>query len=475
MNKTVALKLIAFSRTPFGQRILYKVKNDYPSLWANSFTNIRQKVVFSLQGNTSVMEADPAIRKATCTWENFHESLNKKNSQSACRKSRGIQIFTPDFPLGIHTITELAVAQAAWLSDFVNTKVLRAPYKIPERNLSISNLHFEDNPRESNGASIFHLGNNTHSTLILHELILSNSDQSIVILHDLNLISLFDSYGNFKGIPNLIWKLAEEKYGSFGVINLRKVVSGEQIPLDIRGLIFGVYLELICKLSNNVICHDASKLTLNALPNEISSKLTIMELPTRYVQTFVEEDSKMVETTYKNLIIISGTNSSGKNIFIVLKALLLCLADIPSIRIRVIGSIRLSVERAMLENLEFRELISVTEYFNAEKNSDWISLHQKNALGIRLNVGLNGESSGLIRDYLMFGMKVISDESTASLQKHPKFFHISKDCSADSLAKMIVKALKREESEKEESDKSDSHVSYLDFLRSIIEEDFQIL
>ena len=75
--------------------------------------------------------------------------------------------------------------------------------------------------------------------------------------------------------------------------------------------------------------------------------------------------------------------------------------------------------------------------------SEWSYFLRPSSLGIRLGVGFNGESSGIVRDFLTAGMSVITNEKIEKLSSYSKYFHVSDDVDARQITNSVQSALIR--------------------------------
>jgi hypothetical protein len=307
---------------------------------------------------------------------------------------------------------------------------------------SASKVHNFDSAPYSHGVSIFHLGNNSNSVSVLAELFATTDPKNnIVILHDLNLTDLFESFASQKSISSFTWRTVEENLGAYGVLNYHKLKSGKELLVKERTEIYELFLSLIKKRSYKQITHCTNLELLNALGVNQEQSMIRIDLPLQYVRASKSMDTNLEMGPARPMIILSGHYSNLKKMDIIISALPLVLAEVPNLRIQVVGGVSLAFRDILRKKKELRVLKKQTEYVQAESQNDWESCHSKGSLGIRLNVGINGESSGLVRDYLMYGMKVISDESSLDLQNNPNFTKVSSQIEYSELSKCIIQAL----------------------------------
>ena len=111
------------------------------------------------------------------------------------------------------------------------------------------------------------------------------------------------------------------------------------------------------------------------------------------------------------------------------------------IRCVVIGSVSETV-RNIIDDLNLKSTLKrKIKFIEHSDNEAWEKNHKSGNLGIRLGVGSNGECSGLVRDYVSFGMKVITDESTPDLAKIKNVRIVKDEITPDALAESIIELL----------------------------------
>jgi hypothetical protein len=126
-------------------------------------------------------------------------------------------------------------------------------------------------------------------------------------------------------------------------------------------------------------------------------------------------------------MIVSGSASYSKETKTTALLLIELASIIDELRIDVVGSICIAMERELSVLLLSRDTLRKFRLHPNVSEEKWNELHVAADCGIRLGVGNHGEASGVVRDYLFFGMKVISDELSPSLFDNPNYFYFNKE------------------------------------------------
>lgn len=439
MRSYLAKKLINFSGTLKGQKTIFLMQKMPFELWAKSRI-VRQRIAFLASHNNQVVEIEKKI-----SWSDYLESIRISNSHrvSASNSRLRIVIYSPDAIHGMHTISQLALYQKNILKDnFATFSCLfrRSDTSIYEAQFDQCTTESKPNFNLNQNIQIFHLGNSSSSILSLEYLFSSNCENSIIVLHDLWLGDLFESYGHWIGIPTLTSLLVEAELGDWGVINLEKMRSGDEILENVRTKIHSVLLNIVLQHCAKAISHSSSPMTQISLNTKFPEKFCFVDMPKNFFSETALLSKKIDEDIYT--IIITGHGSYTKNLRLILVALVVVQNSLINIKIKVGGDLVREVRQIISEDPYLKILSRVILYKQSLNQQEWQEFHTIGAVGIRINVGKNGESSGLIRDYLWFGMKVVGDEDVEELRADPNYYLLDKHLDATNLSKTILHALK---------------------------------
>jgi len=427
--------IIFFVKTALGQSIVYHLRTKTPGFWDRT-KRLRSWLL-------AVSEIKSSFESYSQTPKTPEVNSHSKRTFSGKLSDIGVTIYSPDMVNGFHTITELARFQASNLrkffpvTSFLDNQNPNSKY-IMSFDTKLMTLNFE-NPI-SFGVGVYHLGNNPQSVKTLYRFFQSHKSTTVVVLHDIFLLDLFQAYYLYIGKPELFKVKVVSRLGAAGPIELLKLQKGEGITLETKRNLSSVFLEEIGSHAKIIISHSSDHLFPLIEESRLQDKNVVLALPSAYL---MEQTSNLITTkkSKPTRIMVSGHASLTKEFHTLLEALEIVKGEIPGIDIVSAGTVGRQLEDAIRREPNF---LGLGIKFGSKKElSDigWRKFHQSGSIGIRLGVGENGESSGLIRDYLYFGMKVISDENTQSLLNHSDYFSVSKSADKFEISTAILNAM----------------------------------
>ena len=309
---------------------------------------------------------------------------------------------------------ELEVIDSDWVKEFAETK---NPNLIPQVSLDPN--------------SIVHIGNNPHSLPLLIAL-RNSSDHICVILHDLWIFDLLTYLEPIQGQEKLPSRIIFNALHAEGLRSLAALVSGGEISSRERGRLLGSLLNWALPANSHVIHHGSDETSAVALAEVHCHECAHVWLPDSYSG----ELTPIAGMSRHWDVVVSGTGSYGKRPQLMNEAIGELLTRKP-LRIAIGGTI--SGNFAELAGTVQSSGGSISMY-PLLGSRDWDILHSQSRVGIRIGVGTLGESSGLLRDYLAYGMFVVTDDS-APISDHPRVIRVESGCDAPTLARGIVDAL----------------------------------
>jgi hypothetical protein len=368
--------------------------------------------------------------------EHFHRILElingPKNSEkitSIKASSQKLRIFSPDTPGDFHTISKLANYQKNLIKNNIPTRTILATEKITKEKIAL----FDDflvssrigEPTEE--IHFYHLGNNPASAILLTNILNLKPSKLIIELHDLWIYDLLNRFGELHGFPGFGDELVTDSLGAHGLLILNSIVKGKNDKYTElqRMEITSIFLSALSGIDAVYISHGTNAKLEDYLRTMRSMDLTKLELPINYVS----DDEIQVKLSRSTKIIVSGSRSYSKEVKLTVLVLTTLAEMIPDLKIDLVGSICTDIEKELSELVLAK---SVRRKFISHpdvSNEKWEELHKHADCGIRLGVGKNGEASGVVRDYLFFGLKVISDELTTSLSTYPQYFYFNNEVS----------------------------------------------
>lgn len=264
--------------------------------------------------------------------------------------------------------------------------------------------------------SVVHLGNNFESLPLLMA-VRESKYPCVIIAHDAWLFDLMSALALTQERANSIISQFWADTGASGPRFLMHRRRRAIIDSATRDAMFGHVMNLLFDKEKSIIIHRAD---LN-IPG-----CSYAPLPYAY-HDFLENPSFSVNKRYD--VIVSGHYSAMKNTDMMAEAISLLLRS-TELKFAIGGSIAAAFQDP---NIQSRNL----NLFSDLNDKQWQELHQSARLGIRLGIGLNGECSGSLRDYLALGLRAISDDPGDSIAKSCALSVVSNQITSHELAAVI--------------------------------------
>ena len=354
-----------------------------------------------------------------------------------------IQIFAPELRGSFHTITALALYQKRFLSKTYPVVTLLGQSSPTKFRRQFDVLLQEEIVVNSYGISIYHVGNNPASVTILKHFLLNETNKKIVYLHDLNLLDLAYAYCVSTNLDHTLFEYLQNKLGVYGSIAIHKKMNEIELTKRETITLAGIILEDILDHADLVISHQNVKSYLDLSHPQFEEKSHVLNLPLGY---FLETETQPEVYRLKNKIVISGHASGSKQLDKILSAINYSMSYNSDVTCLVVGSMCQSVKELQREVTESKFAMKFDFIPNAD-DKEWEELHRSCAVGVRLGVGANGESSGLVRDYLYFGLNVITDETSEIMRTQDRVTIVDPQIDALELGKLILEILETGEKE----------------------------
>lgn len=428
MKKSLRRILLGLYATRLGQFVVRKCRKSPSGIW-NRTRELR--IWLFRDNNPPRNQESPGSPNRREHFEAILEILSKpikmEKMASSSHPLQKIQIFSPDTPGNLHTISSLARYQNSLIKDIVPTRSFLATKSIDKKKIGLFDEFILSSKSNSfdGEINIYHLGNNYNSAMLLQHILSSNSPRIIIELHDLWIYDLLNDFGTLHGFENFGEELVRDALGAFGVVVLHCITRGkkdcytEQQKMEVASIL----LNVLSKIDAIYITHGVNVEFEDYLRKFGSIRIIKLELPVHYIgaknaQSLVGPSRKMI---------VSGSASYSKETKTTALLLIELASIIDELRIDVVGSICIAMERELSVLLLSRDTLRKFRLHPNVSEEKWNELHVAADCGIRLGVGNHGEASGVVRDYLFFGMKVISDELSPSLFDNPNYFYFNKE------------------------------------------------
>lgn len=428
-----------FAATKYGQNLIYYFRNRHPKLW-NSIRPIRSRFMLLAKSENAKI----SIPLQVTSLRNPLENPGQNNSSRIILNvdANSIAVYAGSFGFNYHTISQLAEFQILTLRKYIPTIGYLGGFTNQNSNYSAFDKTLDNrnvNSCRTNKIGIYHIGNNHQSALILHAMITSSETKRVVILHDLYLADLFWSFGKLYEESDYANSIIQNKLGVYGVKALTDLRSGERFSYELIIEISKIFLEIIAENCESIIIHSNSKVSRDI--QETFKSIKYLPLP---LYGNIRTPSRISNDKKTLRIVISGHDSYIKSLNTIIEACLYLVEHEVIIELHCAGTISRRVLEMMKSVSKFNVLLKVSKFVGELDSDEWAKFHMSSSIGIRLGVGNNGESSGLIRDYLNFGMKVISDEDNIYLKQLQNYHFINSDPSVEELAKKILDVANQE-------------------------------
>ncbi len=392
------------------------------------------------------------------------ELFERKNPFAYDVLHNQVQIFTPNIQNGFHNIHQLAVYQKQILENW-NKKYQVILLTPSGKSFADEKEHLDSITKSYSHLQIYHIGNNAQSAAILEKALEGSNTRKIAVLHDLFLLDLLHSYGDQE--PNFMAKFAlkiEKQYGMFGTLALGRFNQGNGISQLAKITLGQFALTELAPFFDVILFHSYKSDYLTNLPVSIREKFQYIPLPIKYA----EIPFKSARSKKGQIIVISGMDSRSKKIKTQILGILLAMSRDSRISCVVIGSVSQSVKMIIDEMDVKSDEKRKFKFIQRRDDETWRKTHESATLAIRLGVGGNGECSGLIRDYIGFGINVVTDEATPDLRKMKNMKIVEDDINPSELAEIIIQFLSEKHKIDNKAGVKSSEVKYVKQLKSVL-------
>lgn len=423
---------IKFMHTHLGNYCIYKLRSSPFDLWEKT-KRIRKTLVSWNEGPVPIREGNfPTKEMGSRPRDKLYQVSAVQRYEHV--NSNRVQIIAPEVRGAFHTVTALALYQKQILSSNFPVLSLLSPHTLsPFR----SDFDILLNPlvRENSiDISIYHLGNHPSSVPVLQHFLLNSSERKILLLHDLNLVDLAIAYCSHEYSDHTFFEYIQNQLGAYGSVAIGKKLSGlEILTSETKSLAKAVVNELFSH-ANAILTHTSLEEYFGDLPAETLEKTHLLDLPIGYFPKGAEQPPT---SKNPNKVIISGHSNPAKSSHKIILAINEAMIMNPKITCLVLGGIVADVKKILRESVKGPSLKNNFEFIDLVDDQSWEALHRSAALGIRLGVGANGESSGLIRDYIYFDLDVITDEKSRIMKDNPKVTVVNSSIEISELAILI--------------------------------------
>lgn len=425
--RRIVLKVYA---TRIGQNIVRISRKSPSGIWGRTrslriwlFRDTKAPLNEALQGIANRREQFHRIL------EQFNKPKNNEKITSTEANSQKLRIFSPDTPGDFHTISKLANYQKNLIKGILPMRSTLATKKITKEKIAL----FDDflisskisEPTEE--IHLYHLGNNPASAILLMNILNSKPSKLIIELHDLWIYDLLNEFGELQGFHGFGEELIADSLGAHGLLILNSIVKGKNdryTELQ-RMEITSIFLSTLRTIDATYISHGTNTKLESYLRTKGFIDLVKLELPINYVNG----GNIQVKLGRSTKIIVSGSRSYSKDATFTALVLTTLAEMIPDLKIDLVGSICADIEKELNELALAKSVRRKFRFHPDVSNKKWEELHKTADCGIRLGVGKNGEASGVVRDYLFFELKVVSDELSPSLSSYPQYFYFNNEIS----------------------------------------------
>ncbi len=358
-----------------------------------------------------------------------------------------LRLVTGDLPFAGHTIAHLC--QRVSLQDPQIMCDVEPPMAL--RRTPGSAAHVRDlAPRD-----VVHLGNNPYSVPLVLALQRSPSAPSVV-LHDLWLFDLVEAWGAVQGVSSHALRLLTARNGVRAGRRALEFRSGHSVPLEEITPLAATLLAEVLPPGTRVLVHRDSPFVRDVLGMTPLGATAHAPLPLYYAG----EEPPLPRRPARWDIVVSGTGSFARRMPVVIEAL-----D----RVSRVRSIRVAIAGGMVREAAGLNVArgSTVDLIPQLDDSAWAELHRDASVGVRLGVGHLGEGSGLVRDYLAFGLTVVTDDAEPPVCEHESVIVVPSNADAAVVADAVLRALEAPEPHPTREDPT-SLAAYAKSLRALV-------
>lgn len=353
-----------------------------------------------------------------------------------------VRVLSPYSTKGQHNILNLARYYMDFFSNSIPSVLLVSPQTNSLDTLNGFESSFNklgDNYKKASRTSVYHIGNNSESSLLLDDFFL-NEGHKVVVLHDLWLFDLFQHLGPIVGRNSLGFEMIQNSLGIFGTKGISEILAGNSFEENLRLDIGKIFLYPILTRADLVLVHTNHNLFADWIMKNFSEKIVQVPLPFGYPRGDIGNMSKVgaVDT-----VLISGKISGSTNLQFYIDLIISSLSISQIKRVIIFGEIVESLGTSSLKKIAKKKNVSTKSIslFRELSDSQWDELLNSSVIGVRLGVGLNGENSGIVRDFLGSGLKVVTDEKLESFNSYPELYIVKVGSNSHEIMNVIKKAV----------------------------------
>lgn len=351
--------------------------------------------------------------------------MDREDGISVIERPVPLTLLTGDLPFAGHTITRLC-QRVALHDPYISCDIEPAMNlrRTPEGAAC---------PRDLTPHDIVHLGNNPHSVPLVIALQRSRSAPTVV-LHDLWLFDLVEACGVVQGVSNHALRVLTTRHGVRAGRRAQEFRSGLPVPREDLAPLASTLLAEVLPSHARVLVHRDSDFVRDVLAMTALGATAHAPLPLYYAGSNPPPPRRPARWD----AVVSGTGSFARRMPVVIEALN---------RLSGCRPIRLAIAGGMTREAGGLTVApgSTVDLLPHVDDAAWADLHRDTRVGIRLGVGHLGEGSGLVRDYLAFGMTVVTDDAEPPVSNHGGVIVVPSDADAAVVADAVLRALATQE------------------------------
>lgn len=362
-------------------------------------------------------------------------------------RSVPLTLVTGDLPFAGHTITRLC--QRVAMHDPHVTHHIE-PYMELSRSTRTT-----ARPRELAPLDVVHLGNNPHSVPLVLALRASHFPPTVA-LHDLWLFDLVEAWGVVQGVSSNALRVLTTHHGVRGGRRALEFLSGHPVPPAEITPLAATLLAEVLPPETRVLVHRDSPFVRNVLAMTPLGAKAVARLPLYYAG----EEPPLPTRPARWDVVVSGTGSFARRTPVVIDALN---------RIRERRAIHVAIAGGMVQRTIGLALApgSSVDFLPDLDDPAWADVHRDARVGIRLGVGHLGEGSGLVRDYLAFGLTVVTDDAEPPVSDQGAVIVVPAEADGAAVADAVLRALAAQEPQPTREDPT-SLAAYARSLRDLV-------
>jgi hypothetical protein len=364
------------------------------------------------------------------------------NFQGEASSRRVVRILSPNSISGDHNIRNLAQFYTEIVSK-TNPAVLLVYPPIDKPNTTNGAESFfhqlSDNYKNLSRSSIYHLGNNPDSAVLLNDFFM-NEGHKVVVLHDLWLFDLYQHLGSFFERGGFGFEIIQKNLGIFGSKGISEILAGDNFDENLRLEIGKIFLLPILNRADLIIIHSQNNIFANWIIKQFQKNTTQIPLPLGYSKREFGHPSNGCGV---DTILISGKTSGSYDLKFYTDLIMESLSINQIKKVTIFGEVVNFFEEGTLKKIAKSQKLSTKSLSLVREftDSQWDELLKPNVIGIRLGVGSNGENSGIVRDFLSSGMQVVTDEFLDAFCDYPALHMVKVGSNSQEITDVIKNAV----------------------------------